>query len=188
VAGVAPTSGSPVYAGEFIGNVSINGAVHTSSIGAIRFDDPGDPANKTITHPFVGSSEMKNIYDGVVSLGPSGAATVELPSWFETINKDFRYQLTALGTPQAGLFISREVADNQFTIAGGVPGARVSWQVTGVRRDPWAASHAITVQEDKPPSEKGLYIVPELYAQPKTKSSEALARQLAGEAKGSTER
>jgi hypothetical protein len=49
VAGIAPTTGSPVYAEDFVGNVVINGTVHTSSAGAIKFDDPSDPANKTIT-------------------------------------------------------------------------------------------------------------------------------------------
>jgi hypothetical protein len=48
-------------------------------------------------------------------------AMVQLPEWFETLNKDFRYQLTALGTPQAGLFISKEIENGRFTIAGGVP-------------------------------------------------------------------
>jgi hypothetical protein len=92
---------------------------------------------------------MKNIYDGVATLDPSGTAVVDLPGWFEALNGDFRYQLTALGTSQAGLFVSREIADNKFIIAGGVPGARVSWQVTGVRKDSWAESHPFEVVEAK---------------------------------------
>ena len=173
--GNPPVAGGP-YAGCFHGNVEINGGVHTSGVGAVTFDDPADPANATITHAFVGSSEMKNMYDGVATLGPTGVVTVELPEWFETLNKDFRYQLTALGTPQAGLFVSKEIANNQFTIAGGVPGARVSWQVTGVRRDPWAASHPIVARQEKPAGEKGFYIDPELYGQPETKSADAIVR------------
>ena len=171
-----------LYAGSFAGDIQINGHVHTSGVGDVRLDDPADPANSTITHAFVGSSEMKNIYDGVAILGPSGTATVALPAWFETLNKDFRYQLTALGTPQAGLFVSKEIANSEFTIAGGVPGARVSWQVTGVRRDPWANAHPIQARQAKSDSDRGFYIVPELYGQPKTKSADPIQRKEALEA------
>ena len=40
---------------------------------------------------------MKNIYDGVVTLDVYGEAEVQLPAWFEALNTDFRYQLTAIG-------------------------------------------------------------------------------------------
>jgi hypothetical protein len=43
---------------------------------------------------------------------------------------------------------------------------QVSWQVTGVRHDPWAEAHRIPVEEPKPPEEQGLYLHPELYGQP----------------------
>ncbi len=134
---------------DFEGPIDVNGNVVTSGAGAVRLDDPRDPSNQSITHTFVGSSEMKNIYDGVAVLGASGTVTVALPDWFDVLNRDFRYQLTALGTPQAGLFVSREIIGNSFTIAGGVPGARVSWQVTGVRKDRWAQDHPVVVIENK---------------------------------------
>jgi hypothetical protein len=34
----------------------------------------------------------------------------------------------------------------------------VSWQVTGIRRDPYADKHRIPVEEDKPASERGFYL------------------------------
>ena len=40
---------------------------------------------------------MKNIYDGVVITDGSGYAVVEMPAWFEALNRDFRYQLTPVG-------------------------------------------------------------------------------------------
>ena len=43
---------------------------------------------------------------------------------------------------------------------------KVSWQVTGIRKDPWANAHRIRVEEDKPDKERGYYIYPELYGQP----------------------
>ena len=45
-----------------------------------------------MTHSFVESPDMKNIYDGVVTTDPDGNAKVQLPDWFEALNKDFRNQ------------------------------------------------------------------------------------------------
>jgi hypothetical protein len=42
---------------------------------------------------------MKNVYDGVVVLDEKGEVEIQLPDWFSALNKDFRYQLTAIGTP-----------------------------------------------------------------------------------------
>jgi hypothetical protein len=39
---------------------------------------------------------------------------------------------------------------------------KVSWQVTGIRKDPWANAHRIQVEEDKPAKERGYYTYPEL--------------------------
>ena len=55
---------------------------------------------------------------------------------------------------------------SRFKIAGGASGMKVSWQVTGIRRDPWANSNRIEVEEDKPAKERGYYLHPELYGQP----------------------
>ena len=57
-----------------------------------------------------------------MSLGANGKADVELPKWFEALNRDFRYQLTAIGDPAPNLHISREMIGNRFEIAGGAPG------------------------------------------------------------------
>jgi hypothetical protein len=40
---------------------------------------------------------------------------------------------------------------------------KVSWQVTGIRQDPYAKAHRIQVEEDKPAKERGYYIYPDLY-------------------------
>ena len=100
--------------------------------------------------------------------GPFGLK-VQIPDWFEALNQDFRYQLTAIGAAMPGLYIAQEVQDNRFRIAGGVPGAKVSWQVTGIRHDPFAEQNRIPVEEEKPAGEKGTYLYPAGYGQPESK-------------------
>jgi hypothetical protein len=46
---------------------------------------------------------------------------------------------------------------------------KVSWQVTGIRHDPYAEANRIPVEEAKPPEERGTYLHPEAYGQPETK-------------------
>jgi hypothetical protein len=43
------------------------------------------------------------------------------------------------------------------------------WQITGIRKDPWANAHRIQVEEDKPDKERGYYMYPDLYGQPAEK-------------------
>lgn len=148
------------YAGYFQGNTHVNGMLSKLS-GTFKIDHPQDPANKFLVHSFVESPEMKNVYDGVVVLDSTGAAAIQLPSYFESLNTDFRYQLTAIGGP-ATPFVRREVSGNSFEIAGGSAGQKISWQVTGVRKDAWAKAHPVVVEQAKAANERGKYLVPEL--------------------------
>jgi trimeric autotransporter adhesin len=59
-----------------------------------------------------------------------------------------------------------ELDFNRFKIAGGKPGGKVSWQVTGIRQDAYANAHRIQVEEDKPPQAQGRYLHPELFGAP----------------------
>jgi hypothetical protein len=93
-------------------------------------------------------------------------AWVELPEWFEALNGDFRYQLTAMGAPAPGLHIAEEITDHRFRIAGGEAGMKVSWQVTGTRRDGWAAANPFEAEQVKPAAERGRYLQPGLYDAP----------------------
>lgn len=47
------------------------------------------------------------------------------------------------------------IGGNQFSIAGGAPGGKISWQVTGIRHDKYAEENRIPVEEVKLGNEKG---------------------------------
>jgi hypothetical protein len=156
------------YAGDFLGNVSVSGNVSKSG-GSFKIDHPLDPANKYLYHSFVESPDMMNIYNGNVVTDANGDAMVPLPEWFETLNRDFRYQLTVVGQ-FAQAVVASKVADHQFSIKTDKPNVEVSWQVTGIRQDPWANAHRIPVEEQKNARERGHYIHPELYGAPEEAS------------------
>jgi hypothetical protein len=162
---------SSYYAGYFNGKVKATGGV-TMAEGRVTIDHPLDPANMTLSHVTVQSEQMMNIYNGVAVLDASGEAVVELPDWFEALNRDFRYQLTPIGAPGPNLYIAEKVHYSQFKIAGGKPGMEVSWQVTGIRQDVWAEANRIQVEEDKPGVEQGYYLHPELFGQPEERGVE----------------
>ena len=155
------TSGT--YSGYFAGYLYA-GSV-SGSIKAFRIDHPLDPENKYLQHSSVESPDMMNVYNGNATLDKSGEAWIELPNYFETLNKDFRYQLTCIGEP-AVLYVKQKIKENRFLIAGGKPGMEVSWQVTGIRQDPVANLHRVRVEVNKPENERGRYLMPEAYGQP----------------------
>jgi len=150
------------YAGFFAGKVDITGHLSKSS-GSFKIDHPLDPENKYLSHSFVESPDMMNIYNGNVIVDANGEAVVILPDYFAALNMEFRYQLTAIGVSGPNLYIAEKIANNQFMIAGGEPGMEVSWQVTGIRHDPYAEMYRVPVEEDKPADEIGTYRHPEVY-------------------------
>jgi hypothetical protein len=137
----------------------------TATIKLFRIDHPLDPANKYLSHASVESPDLKTFYDGIAELDINGEAVVELPGWFEALNKDFRYQLTGIGG-FAPTYIAEEITNNRFKIAGGNPGMKVCWQVTSVRHDAVVQATPMVVEEDKPEDEKGYYQNPEAHGQP----------------------
>jgi hypothetical protein len=143
------------------GDVDISGSI-TKGSGTFKIDHPLDPENKYLYHSFVESDEMLNVYSGNAELDADGRALVRLPDWFESANKDYRYQLTCIGG-YSPVYIEREIVDGDFVIGGGTPGLRVSWQITAVRDDPYARKKRVKVEVDKPASERGSYLHPEAY-------------------------
>jgi hypothetical protein len=163
VYGEAPASPNG-YAGYFEGRVQVTGLLAKGG-GSFKIDHPLDPENKYLYHSFVESPDMMNVYNGNVTTDGDGFATVEMPEWFEALNRDFRYQLTVIGQ-FAQAIIARKVEDNRFTIRTDKPAVEVSWQVTGIRKDPFAERHRIPVEEVKPTDERGTYLHPREWDQP----------------------
>ena len=165
-------NGTNNYAGFFDGNVTITGNLNvTGSIakgsGTFKIDHPLDPENKYLVHSFVESPEMMNVYSGNITTDANGFATVDLPAYFEAANKDFRYQLTVMGS-FAQAIIKDKIAGNKFVIQTNNPNIEVSWQVTGVRSDKYAESNRVVPELEK--TNKGTYLHPELYGESSNKS------------------
>jgi len=158
------------FAGYFDGPGFFSGWV-VKPAGAFMIDHPLHPSDKYLYHSFVESPDMKNVYDGVVTTDADGLAVVQLPDWFESLNRDFRYQLTVIGR-FAQAIIEQKIENNRFTIRTNLGNVEVSWQVTGIRQDAWANAHRIPVEADKPEKERGTYLHPEELGQPEEMSVE----------------
>ncbi len=171
VTGITRVTGSQFYVQN---NAVVNGQLNVNGSKNFQIDHPLDPAHKYLYHSCIESPDMMNVYNGNATLDAQGAATVPLPTYFEALNRDFRYQLTPLGAPGPSLYVAQEVAGNQFRIAGGTPGGRVSWQVTGIRQDKAADKYRTVPEVDKEPENQGRYLLPEAYGQDR---SQTIGRQ-----------
>lgn len=102
--------------------------------------------------------------------------------------------LPAHGDRQAAqATVEQEFRDGRFAIRTDEPGARVSWQITGIRHDPWARKNRPKVEQVKPAPERGRYLHPRLYGRPQELSvthvasvPEPVATADVGETAGST--
>ncbi|MFH1749121.1 MAG: hypothetical protein ABIG44_18980 [Planctomycetota bacterium] len=161
--------GGTGLAGQFAGDVEVYGSLSKSG-GSFKIDHPLDPENRCLLHSFVESPDMMNVYNGNIVTDERGYATIELPEYFEALNRDFRYQLTVVDEADSDVFVLakvvRKIMDNRFTIRASVSNAEVSWQVTGIRQDAWADTNRIPVEVDKPGQECGTYLHPEAHGVP----------------------
>ena len=174
VLGQATANGWAVFA---------QGDMGASGLKPFRIDHPSDPENKYLLHYCAEGPDPLNVYTGKATLNQQGEATIDLPPYFASINKDPRYTLTAIGAPMPLLHIAQEVDEVlltqaaaaapgdpipsvSFTIAGGAPNAKVSWEVKALRNDRWVQKNGAPVIVDKQGAEKGTYQHPDLYNQP----------------------
>ncbi|TSC62232.1 MAG: hypothetical protein Athens041674_537 [Parcubacteria group bacterium Athens0416_74] len=138
---------------QFRGNLAISGAL-SKGAGTFVIDHPLDPKNKLLYHSFVESPDVKNLYDGIAQLDENGEAVIELPEYFDALNKTPRYQYFPLDEAMPGLYVKETEGENRFAIAGGTPGGRVSWQITGIRHDPYILKNPVINEVWKGPKEE----------------------------------
>jgi hypothetical protein len=148
----------------FQGRVEVTGPLVKTG-GGFRIDHPLDQENMYLSHSFVESPDMMNVYNGNVTTDEDGDATVVLPNYFEALNRDFRYQLTVIGQ-FAQAIVASKIEGNSFTIKTDKPNIEVSWQVTGIRQDAWANAHRLEVEEEKLEGHKGKYLTPYEHGKP----------------------
>ena len=164
-AGVLGEGGSAGFGGVFLGNVRITGNLSKAG-GGFEIDHPLDPENKYLSHSFVESPDRLNIYNGTVTTDDNGEAVVLLPGYFNALNHQCCYQLTVIGQFAQAIVTEEVGQDNEFTIRTSEPRITVSWQVTGIRQDPWAVANRIEVETEKIAEERGRYLHPELWGRP----------------------
>jgi len=157
---------------DFTGDMTINGNLNITGnlakgSGSFKIDHPLDPENKYLIHSFVESPEMMNLFSGNITTDNNGLAYVQMPDYFEDVNRDFRYQLTVIGT-FAQAIIKEKIRNNVFVIQTNEPNVEVSWSVTSVRSDKFAQEYPILPEVEK--ELKGTYLHPELYGQGKDRS------------------
>jgi hypothetical protein len=105
----------------------------------------------------VESPDVKNMYDGIVTLDTNGEAQIVLPQYFIALNKEYRYLATPMHGAMPQLHLKTPVTRSFtqggglpfFVISGGVPGGVVSWQVTGIRHDPLIEAFPILTEVEK---------------------------------------
>jgi hypothetical protein len=142
----------------------------TGTKSGFQIDDPADPANRTLSHTPIESDEFTVVYSGNVRTGRDGRATVRLPSYATRVAGHWRYGLTPISTFGQAI-VEREVRRGAFVVRTEKPGTKVSWTVTGTRRDPYARLHPFRPVRSK--EARGRYVHPEAYGKP---ASLAIAR------------
>jgi hypothetical protein len=161
-AGCTPQGNNLVYSIFGQGNIGASG------VKTFHIDHPSDPSNKYLNHAAIESNEALNLYSGNITTDANGEATVTLPAYVQQINKDFRYTLTCMGQ-LANAVVLKKLENNRFVIKTDKPNVEVSWLLTAQRNDPYMQKYPFQAEVEKPSTDKGKYLHPELYNQPENK-------------------
>ncbi len=147
------------------------GRLGASGTKSFQIDHPLSPETHYLNHFCTEAPEPLNTYSGNVVTDARGYAVVQLPDYFEAINRDFRYQLTVIDSSDDFVLakVVSEIQNNQFVIRTNKPFVKVSWRVEAVRNDLWVQQYGFQTEQEKPMEHQGKYLHPELYGQPKEK-------------------
>lgn len=153
--------------------VFAQGFLGATGFKSFRIDHPLDPENKYLYHYSSESPYPQNFYNGNVSTDGSGTATVALPPYFSSINKNFKYQLTVIDGSEDFVLakVSKTISGNSFEIRTSKPNVQVSWRVEADRNDKCMQFTVATDEREKPSSERGTYQHPEYYGLPASRGT-----------------
>jgi hypothetical protein len=165
---VGSTSGSG-NAGLFNGHVQINGGLDVTGTKNFKIDDPRAPATRSLTQTAIESDQLAVIYSGNVTTDDSGAATVKLPPYATALAADWRYQLTSIGSFSQAIVGRKVDGAGTFVVRTEKPGTEVSWTVIGKRIDAFARKNPIVAVQPKKGKDRGRYLNPAAYGQPRSK-------------------
>jgi hypothetical protein len=147
-----------------------DGDMGATGVKSFVIDHPFDPENKYLKHFCTEGPVPMNAYSGNVTTDAEGNAWVELPNYFEEVNTNFRYQLTCIGT-FASAIVGAEIQENRFQIRTDKPKVKVSWRVEADRNDRWVQEHPVSAEVQKPEFQRGTYMRPELFGQPRERKT-----------------
>ncbi|HWP31462.1 MAG TPA: hypothetical protein VNK96_07055 [Fimbriimonadales bacterium] len=136
---------------------------------SFQIDHPLMPETHYLNHFCTEGPEPYNVYRGNVVTDARGYATVQLPDYFESINREPTYHLTVIDESDDFVLakVVREIQNNQFVIRTNKPDVKVSWRVEAIRNDLWVQKYGFKTEQEKPEMHRGKYLHPELYGMPK---------------------
>ena len=93
------------------------------------------------------------------------SAWVDLPNYYQEINKDLLIQLTVVNTSDdfVQVKVGRRVSGNQFQLRTNKGNVEVDCRVDAVRNDRWVQRSGAPIEVEKAGLAKGKYHHPELY-------------------------
>ncbi len=160
------------WAGSFTGDLGASGDIYGNTKNFL-IDNPANPEKEILRHGSVESPEYLCLYRGKIKINSSGKATVNLPNYFKALTKENEatVQLTSIGQP---FNIGYEWNSDFISfIVYGEPDREVSWMVLADRDDPAIKLNRKPVIIEKngyfKGYEKGYYLNPKAYGQPKEK-------------------
>lgn len=141
-------------------------------------DHPFDPENQYLVHYSHEGPEPRNVYQGKVETDATGFAWVELPDYYDAINRDPLIQLTVIDESDdfVNVKVSKRLDKGRFQIRTSKPGVEVNWRVDAIRDDAWVRAKGAPVEKAKTDTERGRYLHPELYGEPSSKSITPLGK------------
>ncbi|HWP31460.1 MAG TPA: hypothetical protein VNK96_07045 [Fimbriimonadales bacterium] len=136
---------------------------------SFQIDHPLMPETHYLNHFCTEGPEPYNTYRGNVVTDAKGYATIILPPYFESINREPTYHLTVIDDSDDFVLakVVQKIHNEQFVIRTSKPHVEVSWEVKAVRNDRWVQKCGFETEQEKLEEHKGKYLQPELYGMPK---------------------